>query len=160
MELLTQSNPFKLFGRHDSPVFPMSSTQKEINRALDDFDMRWNQFGFEKDSGNFIVACETEDHDKEYVVRFEVPGVKKDDIDIEIDSNTLSISGHRSQNKKEKEKNGKLRRSEFRYGSFYRSFTLPSSVDPEKATAEYKDGVLCVSLPKNGDESLKKLKIT
>jgi HSP20 family protein len=88
----------------------------------------------------------TED-DKAYHVKAELPGIKKEDIRVEIDGNEVSISGEVRKEREEK-KGESVVRSERYYGKQFRSFTLRHEVDPAKATAKYADGVLELSLPK------------
>lgn len=85
--------------------------------------------------------------EKEYVIKAEVPEMKKEEIKINIHDDVLSISGERKYEKEEKGK--KYHRVERAYGSFMRSFTLPEDADGSKVNAEYKDGVLKVHLPKS-----------
>jgi len=85
--------------------------------------------------------------DKEYVVKAELPEMKKEEIKINVLDDVLSISGERKYEKEEKGK--KYHRVERAYGSFVRSFTLPEDADGSKVSAEYKDGVLHVRLPKS-----------
>lgn len=87
------------------------------------------------------------ENDKEYVVKAELPEVKKEDIKVNIEDGTLSISGER---RVEKEETGmKFHRVERAYGRFERTFGIPDQADPAKVTSEYKDGILTVHLPKN-----------
>lgn len=88
----------------------------------------------------------TED-EKEYLINAELPEVKKEDVKLTIRDNVLSISGERKYEKEEKGK--KYHRMERAYGSFMRSFALPEDADGSKVSAEYKDGVLKVHLPKS-----------
>ncbi len=88
----------------------------------------------------------TED-EKEYVVKAEIPEMKKEDIKLNVEDNVLSITGERKYEKEEKGK--KYHRVERAYGSFMRSFTLPEDADSSKVNAEYKDGLLKVHLPKS-----------
>lgn len=85
--------------------------------------------------------------EKEYVIKAEIPEMKKEDIKISVQDNVLSISGERKYEKEEKGK--KYHRVERAYGSFIRSFTLPEDADASKVNAEYKDGVLKVHLSKS-----------
>lgn len=87
----------------------------------------------------------TED-DKEYLVKAELPEVKKDDVRVTVENGILNISGERKVEKEEKDK--KYHRIERAYGRFERSFTLPEGADGTKITAEFKEGVLKVHLPK------------
>ena len=88
----------------------------------------------------------TED-DKEYLVKAELPEMKKEEIKINVHDDVLSISGERTYEKEEKGK--RYHRVERAYGSFMRSFTLPEDADGSKVNAEYKDGVLHIHLPKS-----------
>lgn len=88
----------------------------------------------------------TED-DKEYLVKAEIPDMKKEEIKLNVHDDVLTISGERKYEKEEKGK--KYHRIERAYGSFVRSFTLPEDADGTKISAEYKDGVLKVHLPKS-----------
>jgi HSP20 family protein len=85
--------------------------------------------------------------EKEYVIKAEIPEMKKEDVKISVQDDVLSISGERKYEKEEKGK--KYHRVERAYGSFLRSFTLPEDADGTKVNAEYKDGVLKVHLPKS-----------
>jgi HSP20 family protein len=88
----------------------------------------------------------TED-DKEYLIKADLPEVKKEDVKLTVQDDVMTISGER---KYEKEEKGmKYHRVEREYGSFMRSFTLPEAADGSKVSAEYKDGVLRVHLPKS-----------
>jgi HSP20 family protein len=85
--------------------------------------------------------------DKEWLVKADLPEVKKEDVKVTVENGVLSITGERKQEKEEKDK--KFHRIERSYGSFLRSFTLPDGADGSKVNAEFKDGVLKVHLPKN-----------
>lgn len=85
--------------------------------------------------------------DKEFLVKVELPDVKKEDIKVNIEDGTLSICGER---RVEKEETGvKYHRKERAYGRFERTFSLPDETDTEKISSEYKEGILTVHLPKN-----------
>ena len=91
-------------------------------------------------------AVDIAEHEDAYVVEAELPGLTKDDVKISIDGDVLTIKGERKQ---EQTKNGKnYHRTERTYGSFMRSFTLPSSVKTDKIEANYKNGILTINLPK------------
>lgn len=85
--------------------------------------------------------------EKEYAIKAELPDVKKEDIKLNVHDDVLTITGERKYEKEEKGK--KYHRVERAYGSFMRSFTLPEDADGTKVTAEYKDGLLNVRLPKS-----------
>jgi HSP20 family protein len=88
----------------------------------------------------------TED-DKEYLIKVELPEIKREDVKVTVENGTLTISGERKFEKEEKDK--KYHRVERAYGSFVRSFALPEGTDGSKVSADYKDGVLKVHLPKS-----------
>ena len=88
----------------------------------------------------------TED-DKEYVVKAELPELKKEDVKVAVEDGELTISGERKFEKEEKNK--KYHRIERSYGSFVRSFSVPEAVSGNKVTADFKDGVLTIHLPKD-----------
>jgi HSP20 family protein len=90
----------------------------------------------------------TED-DKEYLIKAELPEVKKEDVKVTVENGTLTITGERKFEKEEKGK--KYHRMERAYGSFMRSFTLPEGAAGEKVSADFKDGVLKVHLPKSAE---------
>jgi HSP20 family protein len=90
-----------------------------------------------------VDIFERQDH---LVIRAEVPGVQKEDMDVRIENGVLTLHGERKQDPEVKEENA--HRTERIYGSFARSFSLPTTVDASKVSATYKDGVLEVTVPK------------
>ena len=97
------------------------------------------------------------DRESEYVIRAELPGVKKDDVEVTLTENTVTIEAMTSH--EEKEEKDKYYRREISRGEFRRSLTLPGSVDDAKASADFKDGVLELTLPKTEKTSGKKVKV-
>jgi len=94
----------------------------------------------------WIPAVDIVETPNELVIAADLPGVKKEDVDVQIEDGTLTITGTRKfENEENKEGYHRLERS---YGSFRRAFTLPESVDPEKVAAAYEDGVLKITLSK------------
>jgi HSP20 family protein len=90
-----------------------------------------------------VDIFERQDH---LVIRAEVPGVQKEDMDVRIENGVLTLHGERKQDPEVKEENA--HRTERIYGSFARSFSLPTTVDASKVSATYKDGILEVTVPK------------
>jgi HSP20 family protein len=84
--------------------------------------------------------------DVEYLIKAEIPEVKKEDVKVAVEDGVLTMQGERKQEKEEKGK--KFHRVERYYGSFLRTFTVPDNVDETKVKAEFKDGILNVHLPK------------
>ena len=98
----------------------------------------------------------TED-EKEYLIKAELPEIKKEDVKLTVQDNVLAISGERKYEKEEKNK--KYHRVDRAYGSFLRSFTLPEDADGTRVAAEYKDGILKVHLPKSEKPKPKSIEV-
>ena len=96
--------------------------------------------------------------DSGYTVRFDVPGVGKDDIDINVEERVLTISGERSDTFESDEKSNVYRREAF-YGKFSRAFRLPEDADTENVTASYVNGVLEVRVPKSAQAQARRIEI-
>lgn len=120
-----------------------------LQRRMDDMFSRFlgDWFGEEPtEMGTYWPAVDVSETDENLVVKAELPGARSEDIDISVQGNTLTIRGEK---KTELEGNeGRYRHVERRYGSFQRTFTLPSEVDAEKIEATHRDGVLTITLPK------------
>jgi HSP20 family protein len=97
------------------------------------------------------------ENDNEVVFKAELPGMNAKDIEIKLENNVLMLKGERRFEKETEEKN--YHRIEREYGTFSRSFALPTAVNVDKVTAEYKDGVLKVTLPKKEETKPKPIKI-
>jgi HSP20 family protein len=95
--------------------------------------------------------------DNEVVIKAELPGMTAKDIDVRLENNVLMLKGERHFEKEAKEEN--YHRIEREYGAFSRSFALPTAVDGEKVTAEYKDGVLRIVLPKREERKPKAITV-
>ena len=125
-----------------SPTDRLSTLRDEVNRL---FDFSWPS----RDSGLFSgwsPALDVHDDKDSLSVQVELPGVKKDEIDIALHDGVLTVSGERKIERERKE--GETFRSERYFGKFQRSVTLPTAVDAGKVKASYKDGILTIDLPK------------
>src|ERR1700737_2445235 len=100
-------------------------------------------------TSSFAPAVDVYEDEHNVTLKIEVPGIEEKDIDVRIENNTLTVHGERKIEKEEKEEN--YRRVERQYGSFTRSFTLPSSVDTGQVNAHYDNGVLKISLAKKAE---------
>ena len=105
------------------------------------------------------MKIDVKEDDKAYTVKADIPGVKKEDIQIEIDDDVVSLRAEAKQEKEEK-KGEKVVYSERSYGMVSRSFTLPAAVDEKGAKAEYKDGVLSLTLPKKSNGDAKRITVS
>jgi HSP20 family protein len=115
----------------------------DMDDAFDDF---WRP-ARRGDGGAFAPAVDISESENEYHVRADLPGVKKEDLDISIQDGVLTINAETSQEKKE-EKEGRVIRQERRFGKFVRSMQLGDAVDLDNIKANYQDGVLDLVLPK------------
>ena len=105
----------------------------------------------------FVPAVDIYEDDRKVLLKLEVPGIEEKDLDVSVENNTLTVKGERKFEAEEKEEN--FHRIERRYGSFYRAFTLPSTVDTEHVNAKYNAGVLKLELLKKPEAQPKQIKI-
>ena len=108
-------------------------------------------------AASFVPAVDVYEDAKKVVLKLEVPGMEEKDLDIRVENNTLTVKGERKLEKEEKEEN--FHRIERRYGSFYRAFTIPSTVDTENVQASYNAGVLKLELNKKPEAQPKQIKV-
>jgi HSP20 family protein len=106
---------------------------------------------------SFAPPVDIYEDEHNVTLKLEVPGIDEKDIDVRIENTTLTVHGERKIEKEEKEEN--FRRVERQYGSFTRSFTLPSSVDPGQVSANYDKGMLKISLPKKAEAKPKQIRV-
>jgi HSP20 family protein len=108
-------------------------------------------------TGDWSPRVDISETDNEFVVKAEIPEVKKEDVKVSVDNGVLTIQGERKQEKEEKGK--KFHRVERYYGSFVRSFTLPDNVDETKVKATFKDGMLSLQIPKTAETKPKAIEV-
>ena len=113
---------------------------------------------FENGGQQLQLKIDVTQNDKSYSVKADMPGVRKEDIHVEVDGNMVSISGEVKKEKEEK-KDERLVRSERYYGRVERSFTLEHDIDEAAVDAKYSDGVLNLTLPKKAKSSTKKIAV-
>jgi len=147
-------NPWKESGRLAAREnFPVSSFQKEINRLFSDFFDDTNGYSLlsAKDSDNTFLApaIDVTEDDTGYKVIAELPGLNREDIDVDIENHFLTIKGEKQTSTEDEEKN--FIRRERHFGSFKRTMKLPETADLEKIAATFNKGVLQVSIPKKED---------
>lgn len=135
----------------------ISSIQSEINRMFDRFLRGWELPEFGAETGAWLPAVDLSETADKIIVTAEVPGIDPKDIDISVQGDTLRIKGEKKEEKEEKGKN--YYRMERRYGSFSRSIDLPSSVDVSKVNAEYKNGVLQITMEKKETAKPKQIQV-
>jgi HSP20 family protein len=149
MTLLTRWEPFREF----------SAMQDRINRMNRLFRESYSPEVPEEALTTTTFAPPVDIYEDEHTItlKMEVPGIDEKEIDVRIENNTLTVHGERKIEKDEKEEN--FRRMERQYGSFTRSFTLPSSVDTGQVSAHYDKGVLKINLAKKAEAKPKQIKV-
>jgi HSP20 family protein len=113
----------------------------------------------EMDNGGLEMRVDVTEIDGMYKVRADIPGAKKDDINVRIDGNLVQIDAEMKRQKDTKESGGKVLRSERWEGAVSRAFTVAQDVDESKVSAKYEDGVLTLELPKKATSTAKKITI-
>src|SRR5262249_9371355 len=135
------------------PFREVVALQNRMNSLFHEF----NENDSPLTTASFVPAVDIYEDAKKVVLKLEVPGMEEKDLDIRVENNTLTVKGERKFEKDEKEEN--FHRIERRYGSFYRSFTLPSTVDTENVDAKYNAGVLKIELKKKAEAQPKQIKV-
>lgn len=137
------------------PFEGLTALRREMDRLFEDFSS----------GGGFArlweraaePAIEVSDTAEAVVVKAQVPGVNKDDIHVTVTENAVTVKGEMQEEKKQEDKN--YHRQEFRYGAFMRTIPLPVPVQAEKATAQMKDGVLEITMPKSAPATVNQVPI-
>lgn len=127
---------------------PFSEMDSLFNRLMPSMLSRWPSRLASSNGGTmeWAPSADISETEKEYLIRAELPAVRKEDVKVTVDDGMITIEGDRKQQKEDK--NEKMHRIESFYGHFARSFSLPESVDENTIRCESKDGVLTVHIPK------------
>jgi len=146
MTVITRWDPFREF----------STLQDRMNRL---FRESYGPEGREESltTSTFAPPVDVYEDEHNVTLKIEVPGIDEKDIDVRVENNVLTVHGERKFEKEEKEEN--FRRVERQYGSFTRTFTLPTTVDAEKVSANYEKGILKITLPKKAEAKPKQIKV-
>jgi HSP20 family protein len=136
------------------PFQEIDTLQREMNRLFDDIVTPATR----RDNGfAFVPAAEIQETDDAVQLKLEVPGMEAKDLNVEVTPEAVTVNGERKSEVKTEEKG--VTRTEFRYGKFHRVIPLPVEVDNQKVQAEYKDGILMLSLPKLDNDRRKAVKV-
>jgi HSP20 family protein len=129
----------------------------------DNFESALRRFfapvAFDTETPALTMRIDVSEKDSGYEVKADIPGVKKEDINVRIDGNVVQIDAEVKQEKETKGEGGKVLRSERYYGNVSRTFSLAEDVDDSKAEAKYADGVLTLQLPKKATPATKKVTV-
>ena len=136
------------------PIREVASLQNHVNSLFQDYASNENE---PVTAASFVPAVDVYENAEEVVLKLEIPGVREDDVDIRVENQTLTVRGERKFETEEKKEN--FHRIERRYGSFFRSFSLPTSVDTENVQASYNAGVLKLELKKKVSAQPRQIKI-
>jgi len=140
------------------PFRDLLTTQDRFNRLFNQTLGRAFEGGDdEMSTRTWAPAVDIYETEGTLVVKTELPGIDPKDVEVRVEENTLYLKGERKF--EDEVKNGNYHRVERAYGTFTRSFALPGSVDPDKVTAEYKDGLLTITIPKREEAKPKAVKI-
>ena len=139
-----------------SPAREIASLQQGINRLFEDVFSQ--STGYDSETmGSWRPPVDIIDTEQAIIIFAEIPGIDKENVAIEVKENVLSISGERTVD--HSVGNGSYMRSERVFGQFARSFALPAMIPTEKITANFKDGVLKITIPKPEAEQPRKVSI-
>ncbi len=135
---------------------PLHELKKEMDRIFQEFFGR-SYFPAERFEIEWAPAVDVSETEDAIIVKADLPGVKPEDIEINIVDNVLTIRGEKKREAEEKKEN--FYRVERFYGSFMRAIQIPTEVEVDKVKAQYKDGVLKITLPKKPEEKKKVIKV-
>lgn len=136
------------------PSGGLTALRREMDRLFEDF---LGDRPFRMWEGVAEPAVEVSDTKDAVIVKAQVPGMDKDAIQVSITENSLTLKGEMKEEEKKEDKN--YHRREFRYGSFARTIPLPAAVQGDKASAQLKDGVLEITIPKSEESKVKEIPI-
>jgi HSP20 family protein len=137
------------------PFRDVVALQNRMNSLFQDFSR--NGENEMVTAAGFVPPVDIYEDEHKLVLKVEIPGMRLEDLDVRMENNTLTIKGERSFQSEGKEEN--FHRVERRYGSFYRAFTVPNTIDPESIKAEYDAGVLRLELQKKPESKPKQIKV-
>jgi HSP20 family protein len=134
---------------------PFASVDEQFTRALPGLFASWPRFALHDSAARleWRPSADISESEQEYLIRAELPAVKKEDVKVTVDNNIVTIQGERKQTKEHESE--KVHRMESFYGSFARSFSLPDNANADAIRCESKDGILTVHVPKRQTERQK-----
>jgi len=133
-------------------------TLRNLQREVDSlFDRFFNRTGDDDSSAVWAPQTDLVETDEDFQLRLDVPGMSKEDIDINLQNGTLTVSGERTSERTDEGED--YVRVERAFGNFHRTFTLPDAVDHENIEATYEDGVLSINVPKTEESTRRQIEI-
>lgn len=145
-----------------NPLREIKQLQRGIDQIFEDFTtmpsfFRPSRSFMDMEQEAFTPPCDIEESNNQYLVSFDIPGMKKEDVKIEVTDNQLIVSGERKEERKE-EKANRITEERF-HGTFMRSFTLPANVKSDQVEASYENGILKIAIPKTEVSKPKQISI-
>jgi len=140
------------------PFVELEDVSKHLNRIFGRFPARTETGREALTMADWAPTVDITETDSAYLIKGEIPGVNKEDVKVTIEDGMITMRGERKQEKEEKNK--KFHRIERSYGSFLRSFRVPDDVDEAAVKAEFKDGMINVTLPKSGKSKAKSINVS
>ena len=144
-----------------NPSRELLNVEREFNKLFNTFNRR---YGFDDSTTNeelenavWSPLTDISENKDQYILKMDLPGVSKENLKLSFHDGELIISGERKQEKEDKD--SKYHRIERTYGKYYRSFTLPQTIQADKINAEFKDGQLTITVPKSEEAKPKELEI-
>jgi HSP20 family protein len=141
--------------------WPMSALERQLDRLFDDmrfpWPRSWPRFGWPSEWGVHAPAIDVFDKDDEVVVKAEVPGMSRDDIEVQLTESALTIKGEKKKEEEIKEQD--YYQCERTFGAFVRTVQLPADIKSDEAKASFKDGLLEIRIPKAEPEQRKTIKV-
>ena len=141
--------------RQVSPFSDFSQLQESFDRMFNEFMNLRKTTGLQE--LGFSPSCEIAEEENNYILTFDLPGVKKDEVQVEADNDQLTIRAERKESKKMD--TAKKYLSEVYYGTYSRTFTLPGPIDEKKIEAKFENGVLVVTVPKTESTKTKQIPV-
>ncbi len=140
----------------------LNALNEDINSILQkSFDNLFPEYIFHQELNGMAMPVDVKEYEDYYCVKVELPGIEKENINIDINKSYVKIEAHKENEKEEDNKKHKYHKSEFRYGNYSRTLYFPYEIDVEKSTADLKKGILDLHLPKleADDKKTRKLEI-
>jgi HSP20 family protein len=141
-------------------LVPRTSNWLSLMPEIDLFDRMFSDWSVPSlwiEENVVVPAFDITENEKEYVISGEIPGIDPKDLEVTLTDGILSIKGEKKQESEEKEEN--YHRIERHYGSFQRSFRLPKNIQRDELDANYKDGILRLTLPKSKESEVKNIEV-
>ena len=138
--------------RYGNPWRELDTLTNRLSRVFEDFPTP-------TESGSWVPAVDVTETAEELLLTAELPGLTRDDVELEVENNVLTLRGEKAEIRREGDDAPKYHLWERRYGAFQRSFTLPRTVKPEEIEAEFENGVLHVRLPKAPEAQTRRIAI-